>query len=288
MRKNLFLSWAFTLAALLIVILETKTVDAQEGLSLKLDDTLTFKSDARHMPGHLSANQSSFAMTCEFKAFEKLPASLGYSHSHWDINENTPVNLPSRLEGHRFLAGAKFPMPFNDSDQYFVGLDLMPSWYTDNGRMTSSSFRLPFHLYGIYKPEDNFLMVFGATVNVQADTPVVPIIGFNYKPDDHWDIHLASSEPTISYKIFEWVSLYGEYGGTLDEYEVKRSGQKGVVLKVRNATLGGGIKLHLEKCLEFSLSAGRSMARQFEYRDTVGKVNVDSAPYIKARLNLLF
>ncbi len=263
-------------------------VTDESHLTVLIKDRQIFKSDVHRMPGNIRVNQSDFELTYDDKAFDVLPVVFEFDYKHFDINENLPVNLPSHLEGRKFRVGTKFPLPFTASDEYFMGVDLMPSWYTDDWTWENSAFRLPFRTYFIYKPSETFVFVVGTTVDVNSDNPVTPIIGINYQPNERWDIHLASSNPTISYKLNDYWSFFAEYDATLDEYEVTRAGQKGVVLKVREATLGAGVKYTIEKWLEASLSSGSSMARRFAYRDNVGKVDVDSAPYLKARLSVKF
>ncbi len=290
-RTFLFLGALLTATYLSAFAAEESTAPQltdESHLTVLIKDRQTFKSDVHRMPGSIRVNQSDFELTYEDKAFDVLPVVLGFDYKHLDINENIPVALPSRLEGRRFLIGTKFPLPFVVSDEYFMGVDVMPSWYTDQWTWENSAFRLPFRTYFIYKPSETYVFVVGATIDVNADNPVLPIIGINYQPNDRWNILLASSNPTISYKLSDSWSLFAEYGATLDEYEVKRGGQKGVVLKVREATLGAGIKYSIEKWLDVSLSGGSSLARRFAYRDTVGKVDVDSAPYFKADLSVKF
>jgi hypothetical protein len=184
--------------------------------------------------------------------------------------------------------GTKFPVPFVSSNEHFIAIDVMPSWYSDESSLTRSAFRLPFRTYLIYKPSDTFVFIAGAQIDVDADTPVFPVIGFNYQPNDRLDFQLASTEPTITYKLDDHWAVFAEYDAKLDEYVVTRAGQKGVVLKVREATFGGGLKFKIEKWLDASLSTGLNTMRQFAYLDNVGKVDVNSAPYIKARLSMKF
>jgi len=251
-------------------------------------DQYTMESDVNRQSGQISVNQNDFTLQYDTKAFDVLPLTFFFDYRHLDINENLPVNLPSHLEGRRLGAGVKLPMPFTSTEEHFIGIDVMPSWYTDDWTWTNSSFRMPFRIYGIYRPDDNFVFIAGATIRPDYDTVVVPVIGFNWQPNDRWDIHLASTEPTVTYKINENWAIFGEYNGSLDEYEVTRNGQKGVVLKVSEFTLGGGLKYHINKKLEASFSAGANLARRFQYRDDVGKVDADSAPYIKFRLSSKF
>jgi hypothetical protein len=68
--------------------------------------------------------------------------------------------------------GTKFPVPFVSSNEHFIAIDVMPSWYSDDSSLTRSAFRLPFRTYWIYKPSDTFVFIAGAQIDVDADTPV--------------------------------------------------------------------------------------------------------------------
>lgn len=251
-------------------------------------DRFTLESGVEHMSGEVSVNQTDLDVKYETKAFGKLPISVWFDYKHLDINENIPVDLPASLQGRRFGVGTKFPVPFVSDDKYFLAMDVMPSWYSDDSSLTRSAFRLPFRTYLIYKPGETFVFIAGAQIDVDADTPVVPVIGFNYQPDDRLGINLASTEPTVTYKLDNHWAVFAEYDAKLDEYVVTGAGQKGAVLKVREAAFGGGLKFRIEEWLDASLSTGLNMLRQFAYRDNVGKADVNSAPYIKARLSMKF
>lgn len=259
-------------------------------LTVVTKDRFTYESDVEHMSGQVSVNQADFSMTYDDKLFDQMPVSVWLDYKHLDINENLPVNLPATLEFLRLGLGAKFPIPFVETGEHFMALDVMPSMYTDDGTWTTSALRVPFRTYLIYKPADEstFLMILGAQIDVNADSPVFPIIGFNYRPNDRWNIHLATTEPTVSYKLTDNWFLFAEYDGTMSEYEVTRAGQKGVVLKMREALLGGGLKYVVDEWLEASVSTGINAGRRFEYRDNVGKVDVDAAPYAKVRFSMIF
>ena len=251
-------------------------------------DRYTFESHVDHMSGTVSVNQSDLDVKYEAKAFGKLPVSVWLDYKHLDINENIPVDLPPSLYGRRFGVGTKFPVPFVSFDKYFMAVDVMPSWYSDNTVFTRSSFRLPVRTYLIYKPSETFVFIAGAQVDTEADSPVFPVIGFNYQPNDRLDFQLASTEPTITYKLNDHWAVYMEYDAKLDEYMLTHADQKDRVLKVREAAVGGGLKFRIDTRLEASLVAGLNTWRRFSYSDEVGKVDVNSAPYIKARFSVRF
>ncbi len=268
-------------------------VTAKEGagdgtVTVVTKDRYTFESGVEHMSGDISVNQSDLDVKYATKAFGKLPVSVWFDYKHLDINENIQVALPASLQGRRFGVGTKFPVPFVSSNEHFIAIDVMPSWYSDDSSLTSSAFRLPFRTYLIYKPSETFVFILGAQIDVDADRPVFPVIGFNYQPNERLNFQLASTEPTITYKLDDHWAVFAEYDAKIDEYVVTRAGQKDVVLKASEATFGGGLKFKIGKWLDASLSSGLNTMRQFAYRDNVGKADVNSAPYIKFRLGVIF
>jgi len=288
---------------LVVVIFAPSVLFAGEGTTAKegtgdtivtvmTKDRYTFASSVDHMSGRVSVNQSDFEVKYETKVFGKLPVSAWFDYKHLDINENIPVDLPASLQGRRFGVGTKLPVPFLNSKEYFIGIDVMPSWYSDSASLTSSSFRLPFRTYLIYNPidtlTDTFVLIAGAQIDVKAETPVIPVIGFNFQPNDRLEFHLASDEPTITYKLDNHWAIFTEYKPTFDEYGITRTSQKGVVLRVREVIFGGGIKFKINDWLDASLSSGLNAWRQFSYPDNAGKADVNNAPYIKARFSMIF
>lgn len=247
-----------------------------------------FESDIDNTSNQVEVNESQFDFSKEFKAGE-LPLTFGITVKETDINENAgSASLPSRLVGKEFLLGTKFPAPFLDSDQYFIGIDLIPSMYTDDWDFKSSAFRLPFRTYLIYKQSDEFILVLGATIRPQYDTVATPIIGVIYKPNDRLTFNLASSDPNITYKLNDQLTALAEFSFSLDEYEVTRNGQDGVVFKYDESSIGGGFKYELTQNIEVLLTAGGVFGRYMEYRDKVDKTVPDAGIYTNFKVSAKF
>lgn len=284
-----------TVALLMVALLTTwgfvtlVFAEGEEGpVTIKADSRYLAKSDVNAMAGEIQIAESSLDLSYAFKMFEQLPVTLSLGLKHTDINEDLPLELPSRMEGRSFTFSTKFPLPFNDSDQYFIGLDVSPSLYTDDWKWESSAFRVPFRTYLIYKNSESLIFVAGASVRIDYDNTVLPIIGVIYKPNDQLSFNLASDDPNISYKLNDHTTAFAEFGYVLDEYEVTRSGQKGVVLKYRETSTGLGVKYAVGNHLQASLSAGGVFGRRLEYRDSVGKADLDSTPYVRGKMQMNF
>jgi hypothetical protein len=292
MRNRSESAFVYLLAAVGMTAVLVAPVFAQEEeeepFHVKAISRYVTEADVNDMPGDIQITDSRLNMSYGKTLQNLLPLLFSLNLRHIDINENLTTDLPSHLEGRQLGLGTKFPMPFVDSDVYFMGIDVFPSLYTDDWKWEDSAFRMPFRTYGIYKPNDNFVLVAGVTVRIDYDDEVLPLIGVIYKPNDRLTLNLATDEPNISYKLSRSLTAFAEVDYVLDEYEVTRNGQEGVVLKYREFSTGAGFQYAPNRFLEASISAGGVINRRLEYEDGIGKIEPDAAPYVKARMAFKF
>lgn len=272
----------------LVGVITGVQADDEHPFKVTLSDRHIMQADVDRQSGHITINDSRFAFEHEFKLDNGLPIEWGIRYKHLDINENTRTELPSHLEGQQAKIGTKFPMPFVNSDELFLGVDVMPSMYTDDGEWKSSAFRVPFRVYGIYKKSDELIFVAGASVRIDYDQSFLPVVGLIYKPNDELTFNLASDNPTITYKLDDKKTVFMELDFTNDEYEVTHNGQAGRVLKNREIGTGAGLNYKLTDSLNASFSGGVVCGRRLEYEDPIGKVDPDAAAYVKAKVEMNF
>ena len=248
-----------------------------------------YQSDVNADSGEIAVAESKVEFQEELKIYQ-LPLTFGAVVKHVDINDTIVQELPTALIGRMFETGAKFPAPFMDHEHFFMGVDIRPSLYTDEWGETwgGGAFRIPFRTYLIYKGSDDFILVGGVYVRPEFDTEVLPVIGFIYRPNERLSFNFASDDPHVAYKLTDQATLMMEFGYTLDEYEVKRGTQDGVVLRYSGLTTGAGIKYDFNDCLQAAVSAGGAFARRLEYDDGAGKVVPENAVYSSVRLTARF
>ena len=239
--------------------------------------------------GDLAISESKFSFEHEFKVQDRLPVTFSIMDKHTDINSDVAVFLPSNLVGRSIGLGAKFPAPFTSSENYFVGMDVFPSMYTDGWNESSASaFRIPFRTYLIYKRDENFIVVAGLSVRPSFDTTVLPVLGLIYRPNDQLSFNLASDNPNITYKLTDKTSILVEADLVNDEYEVTRNGEKGRVLFYREISTGAGVEHSFTENIKGLVSVGGVFGRTIKYEDDNGKVQPDSGMYVKARVTVGF
>ncbi|MDO8580779.1 MAG: DUF6268 family outer membrane beta-barrel protein, partial [Candidatus Omnitrophota bacterium] len=208
--------------------------------------------------------------------------------THTDIDESTGVDLPSALVEKKIGIGTKFPVPFVDSDRYFMGVDVFPSINTDDYDGSSSAFRIPFRTYLIYKESDDFLVVAGVWIRPGYKDEVLPLLGFNYKANDRLSFNIASDDPNITYKLNEKTSALLEFDYKNEEYEATEAANEGKVIRNKYYTMGVGLKHQFCENFSASASVGGAFNRKIEFVDDSGKIVPENGIYASLSMNARF
>ena len=247
-----------------------------------------YSSDIEATDDDIDITATKFDLTYKFKVAGELPVDISLGVGHKDINADTSVDLPSRLESRRLGLSTKFPVPFVSDDRFFMGIDILPTLNTDSWDWKSGAFRIPFRSYLIFKESDDFILVCGVTVRPEYEREVIPLIGLIYRPNDRLAFNLASDDPNISYKLTDATLLRWDFQYAFDEYEVTRGAQEGVVLQYQEISSGFGIEHQFNEVFKGIVSVGGVFNRQLGYKDDVGKVAPETGFYTSARLTASF
>jgi hypothetical protein len=288
MNKTFTLAVGFIAVGLLTF--STNAMAAEDpATSVLLESRYLPEVDVDQQPGSLAISESQFAFQHEFKVDERLPITFSMMDKHIDINSDVPTFLPSNLVGRQLGLGVKFPAPFTSSPNYFMGVDVFPSMYTDGwSESSASAFRIPFRTYLIYKRDENFIVFGGLSIRPSYDSTVLPIIGMIYKPTPEITFNIASDNPTITYQVTEKTKLLLEGNIVNDEYEVNHLGEKGRVLFYRELSAGAGIEQSFTKSIKGLVTVGTVFSRLLKYEDDTGKVEPDAGMYVKGRVTVEF
>jgi len=264
------------------------TEQTQEGeeLPLKADTYFRYMPSRKvsAMPGKVGIMESANECTYTFKAFDKLPLEFSFQTEYISINNSTEVKLPSHLTS--LIAGLQATLPVFSLEKTYFRLALYPSYRGENWEVRPSSFRMPVLTYFIYQPSDKWTFVAGVGTYPDYRTKVVPIVGFIYAPNDKWLFNIVPVNPNINYKLNDKLTFFAEAGMMGDEYEVEKDGRKNVVLEYDSYRGGAGIAYKFNKYVESSVSVGGVFGRRLQYRDSLGKVNIDSGMYSEFRVDV--
>ncbi len=263
------------------------TEEPQEEASLPFEaDTYVRYMPSRRvdaMPGKVGIIESANECAYKLKAFGKLQLELSFESNYISINNSTGVKLPSHLTS--LIAGLQTTVPFFTLDKTYFRIGLYPSYRGENWEVRSSAFRMPVNTYLIYQPNSKWTFVAGVGAYPDYRTKVIPIFGFIYKPNEKLTFNIVPANPNISYSLNGKVTLFIEGGMAGDEYEVDKDGLKNVVLEYKAYRGGAGASYRFNKYIEASVSVGGVFNRRLQYRDSLGKVNLDSGMYSEFRIN---
>ena len=264
-------------------------------LTAGIQSRYTASSDIEATSSSIETTSSQLNVFYKLKAFGELPVDLSLDVGHTEIREDDPLDLPSRLGSRRLGISTKFPAPFISDDRFFMGADIFPTLNTDGWEWISGAFRIPFRGYLIFKESDDFILVGGVSVRPEYENKFLPVIGLIYKPNDHWSFNFASDDPNISYQWDDATRLRWEINCTLEEYEVTRGAQEGVVLQSREIASGFGVEHQFTRAVSGLVSVGGVFDRQLKYRDGTGppaggagKVASEAGVYVRANLTAAF
>ncbi len=238
------------------------------------------------MPGKIGIMKAESQQIYERKVGGKLPVQFSLDTEYISIKNTTSVELPAHLTG--MSVDIQTTLPFFAFEDLYIRLGVNPSYYTEYWDFNSSAFRIPSREMLIYQPNDKWTFVAGVAVCPDYETKVWPIFGFIYKPNDKLTFNLVPETPTISYKLNDKLTVFGELGLTVDqEFEVKKGDLNNVILKYKESRLGTGVRYEFNKYIRSSVTVGGVFNRRLQYRDSLGKVNIDDTIYSEFRFDIV-
>jgi|GEM_PF-477618 len=241
-------------------------------------------SSLASQPGKISVIKSAFEYSYDFKAFGQLPIEVGFGAGDININANdaVPVTLPGHLTTVSF--GAETTLPFFKLEKTYLRLGITPSFYSDNWNFNANSFNFGSQAMVIYQPNRQLTFVAGLAVNPGFEDPFCPFGGVIYQPNDKLAFNLVPERPTISYDITDRITAFWEGGMSSGEFKVGKDGLNGAALQYEEFHTGMGFDIELNNYIDASVSFGRIFNQRFQYRDSIGKVNLKNNFYTEFRV----
>ena len=185
------------------------------------------KSDAKNGSGEFSSNRTSLTLSSNYKFYDKIPVELGFRLRHFNLNDDSSVDLPDTLQVRVVNLGMRFPAPFVEGDHVFMGIDLMPQWNSaGDHNFASEAFRFNFVPSLIYKESDNLIFACGLWVRPQYDNILVPFFGIRYKPNERLSFNFLTAEPNISYEVTKRTKISLEFDFLSHEFEVTEGSKR--------------------------------------------------------------
>lgn len=253
----------------------------------EFDSYVTYmpKRSLKDQPGKIAIIENSSEYSYEFKAFDKLPIELSLNQSYININktEDVPVSLPSQLTEVGFGAQLTLPLFF---EKAYLRLKAQPTFYGDDWNVSSSTFKFPGFIYGIYQPTPKLTLVAGVAAYPGFERAILPFGGVIYQPNDKLLFNIVPPRPTISYVFTNRLSGFVEGNMSGGEYKVNKDDLQGKRLQYNELSAGLGLSYNVNKYIDASISGGGVFNRYLKYRDSLGKVNIKNGYYTEFRVEI--
>jgi hypothetical protein len=207
---------------------------------------------------------------------------------HFIDGPDTP-DVPARL--HDAAITLQHFRPLND--RWMVMLDLTLGQFADDVSFDSGdAFRVTGGGAGVYRPNDAWKWVLGATYVDRANTRVLPVAGFIYTPNDDAEYRLVFPAPKLSWRLpwsdvpgldERWLYVGGEFGG--GAWAVERASGEPDEFDITDWRVFIGLERKIVGGLSRRIELGYVFSRTLEYEsDPENEVSLDDTLMLRAGL----
>lgn len=211
------------------------------------------------------------------------------------FNPEPKAPIPGSLQAESLEVGADIQV----SPAILARVEALPGIYGNAVDITSREFNVPFEIAATYFVSADLILLAGVYVDVNASTPVFPVIGVHWKLSDKWLIEGMPPRPQIQYILSDSVTLFA--GADLREQTFvvdSRFGTSRGMPQFNNAILeyneirgGAGLTWKIYKNVTLDIEGGCTPYRRFDYAHVADGIKVKSedwVPYLRVGLSALF
>jgi hypothetical protein len=238
------------------------------------------------------SSSASFILSAQVQEKALLRFGVEWQRFSFDPEPHTPV--PDSVQGLNLAIGADLQV----SPALLLRIEAHPGLYGQFRNLSWQDFNVPFLVVGTYFWSTDLLLIGGVYVDVNANTPVFPVVGVRWKLSDKWLIEGVAPRPQIQYHLTDSVTLFA--GADLREATFRMDdqfGQQSGMPKLNNAILdyfevraGAGLTWKLARNVDLDVEGGGTPYRRFYYPRADGfKVkSEDLVPYLRVALSAKF
>jgi hypothetical protein len=244
--------------------------------------------------GRITEISSSADFVLSAQVRDTVLLRLGVEWERYSFDPLLSTAVPDSVQGLDLAIGADLQV----SPAVLLRVEAHPGIYSQFQDVSWQDFNVPFEVVGTYFVSSQLLLIAGIHVDVNADTPVFPVIGVHWKVSDKWVIEGVPPRPQLQYLVSDNLTLF--LGADLRETTFRvndQFGQERGIPKLNDAILdyfeiraGGGLTWKFSKNVDFDVEGGCAPYRRFEYPRADGyKVkSEDYSPYIRMALSAKF
>lgn len=238
-------------------------------------------------------SSAKFVLSAQVRDTALLRLGVGWLGYFFDPEPKAPI--PDTLQAENLEVGADIQV----SPAILARIEALPGIYSNARDITSRDFNVPFEIAASYFVSADLILLAGVYVDVNAGTPVFPVIGVHWKLSDKWVIEGMPPRPQIQYNLSDSVTLFAGADLREETFVVdNRFGTTRGIPQLNNAILeyneiraGAGLTWKLYKNVTLDIEGGCTPYRRFYYPHVADGFKVkseDLVPYLRVGLSALF
>jgi hypothetical protein len=154
---------------------------------------------------------------------------------------------------------------------------------------SGEAFRITGGGAGVWRPNDRWKWVLGATYVNRANTQILPVAGLIYTPNDDAEYRLVFPAPKISWRLpwtdvpgldERWFYVAGEFGG--GAWAVERTDGSADRLDITDWRVYLGLERKIVGGLSRRIELGYVFGRTLEYESDGRQVHLDDTLMLRA------
>ena len=234
-----------------------------------------------------------FVLSAQVRDNILLRFGAGWLGYFFDPSPQAPI--PNSLQAENLEIGADIQV----SPAILARIEALPGIYSNARGITSRNFNVPFEVAASYFVSSDLIFLAGIYVDVNAATPVFPVIGVHWKISDKWIIEGIPPRPQLQYILSDKVTLFA--GADLREETFVVDNQfgtskglpqlNGAILEYNEIRAGAGLTWKVYKSVSLDIEGGCTPYRRFYYPHVADGFKVKAeelVPYLRVGLSALF
>ncbi len=238
-------------------------------------------------------SSAKFVLSAQVRDSALLRFGVGWLGYFFDPEPKAPI--PDSLQAENLEIGADIQV----SPAILARVEALPGIYSNARDITWRDFNVPFEVAASYFVSADLILLAGIYVDVNAATPVFPVIGVHWKLSDKWVIEGMPPRPQIQYILSDSVTLFA--GAELREETFRVDNQFGTsrgtpqlnnaIVQYNEVRAGAGLTWKVYRGVTVDIEGGCTPYRRFDYTRVADGFKVKSedwVPYLRVGLSALF
>jgi hypothetical protein len=239
------------------------------------------------------SSSAKFVLSAQVRDTALLRLGVGWQGYFFYPEPKAPI--PDSLQAENLEVGADIQV----SPAILARIEALPGIYSNARDITWRDFNVPFEVAASYFVSADLILLAGIYVDVNAATPVFPVIGVHWKLSDKWVIEGMPPRPQLQYILSDSVTLFA--GADLREETFRVDNQFGTsrgmpqlnnaIVQYNEIRAGVGLTWKVYKGVTVDFEGGCTPYRRFDYTRVADGFKVKSedwVPYLRVGLSALF